>query len=343
MADTNATLIAKPLVESSIGSLDTTTAAICSIVIMAAIFHQVRFFFVSLARLLFHVFVGCIKALLPSGVLPRKSVQDNVVLITGSGSGLGRLMSIQFAKLGARLVLWDIDEKGNNETKRILEDLGTKAHAYTVDLSDRRQIYSAADKVKQEVGKVDILVNNAGIVSGKKLFQCPDELMEKTMAVNCNSLFYTAKTFLPAMLEENKGHIVTIASMAGHVGTAGLVDYCASKFGAVGFNASLRAEIRGLGKQISVTTVCPYFINTGMFDGVRTFAPNLFPILDQDYVVDRIMEAVLTDSRELYLPRACYLVTMLKGILPGTAEDVLAEYTGVDKSMEQFTGRAKKD
>jgi hypothetical protein len=76
---------------------------------------------------------------------------------------------------------------------------------------------------------------------------------------------------LPHMLENNHGHVVTVASMAGKSGTAGLVDYCASKFGAVGFSESLLAELHALNKDgVYVTTVCPYYIDTGMFDGVHT-------------------------------------------------------------------------
>ncbi|KAK6052571.1 hypothetical protein COOONC_09923, partial [Cooperia oncophora] len=98
-----------------------------------------------------------------------------------------------------------------------------QSHAYTVDLSKRKQIYNIASKVKAEVGKVDILINNAGVVTGKKIFDCPDELMELTMAVNTHALFYTTKSFVPGMMEANHGHIVTIASMAGKVGVSGLV------------------------------------------------------------------------------------------------------------------------
>ena len=128
-----------------------------------------------------------------------------------------------------------------------------------MNLSKKDEIYAAAEKVKSEVGNVDILINNAGIVTGKKLFDCPDELMERTMAVNCNALLFvsfffhekqtnlqTGKTFIPSMLEKNHGHIVTIASMAGKTGCAGLVDYCASKHAAVGFHESLTAEINSL-------------------------------------------------------------------------------------------------
>uniref|UniRef100_A0A8R1IPE6 Uncharacterized protein n=1 Tax=Caenorhabditis japonica TaxID=281687 RepID=A0A8R1IPE6_CAEJA len=102
------------------------------------------------------------------------------------------------------------------------------AKAYTLDLSDYNQINHTADLVKKDVGKVDILINNAGIVTGKKLLQCPDELMVKTMAVNTNALFFTTKNFLPAMLESNRGHIVTIASMAGKIGVTGLVSLVSS-------------------------------------------------------------------------------------------------------------------
>ena len=79
------------------------------------------------------------------------------------------------------------------------------------------------------------------------------------------------KAFLPSMLEKNHGHIVTIASMAGIFGSAGLADYCASKFAAVGFEESLRNELINLNKTgIKTTIVCPYFIKTGMFEGAKT-------------------------------------------------------------------------
>jgi all-trans-retinol dehydrogenase (NAD+) len=81
----------------------------------------------------------------------------------------------------------------------------------------------------------------------------------------------TVKSFLPAMLSRNHGHIVTIASAAGLFGTNGLVDYCASKFAAVGFDETLRAELWAQRKTgVHTTVVCPFYINTGMFEGAKT-------------------------------------------------------------------------
>ena len=156
----------------------------------AAFFSTICEFFMVLFWLIYYTIEGSIKALIPSGILPRKSVRGKIVLITGTGSGLGRLFAIEFGKLGARIVCWDINERLNLETLEMLENLGVDAHAYTVDVSDRHSIYDAADKVKKEVGDVDILFNNAGIVSGKKLFENTDEMMLKTMAVNTSSLFF---------------------------------------------------------------------------------------------------------------------------------------------------------
>ncbi|PAV73047.1 hypothetical protein WR25_13464 isoform B [Diploscapter pachys] len=258
--------------------------------------------------------IEIVKAFIPNGILPRKNVAGKTVLITGSGSGLGRMMAIEFGKLGARIVLWDVNEKGNTETRKKLMDMGVKAHAYTVDLSKKDQINETAQKVKCEVGNVDILINNAGIVTGKKLFECPDDLMEKTMQVNTNALFYTTKNFLPGMLESNSGHLVTIASMAGQIGVAGLVDYCASKFGAVGYHESVTAEIIRLGKSgVNTTLICPYYIDTGMFDGVESKSPLFLPILEPEYVIECIMEGVLTNRRLVAMPRFCYLSIFAKG------------------------------
>ena len=81
----------------------------------------------------------------------------------------------------------------------------------------------------------------------------------------------TIKAFVPAMMKNNHGHIITIASSAGLFGVAGLVDYCSSKFGAVGIHESLSSELNIMGLDgIHTTVICPYFIDTGMFDGCKT-------------------------------------------------------------------------
>jgi all-trans-retinol dehydrogenase (NAD+) len=123
------------------------------LVLISLAFPQSRLFFFTLAQVFFHIAWGIVRAFLPCGVLPRKSVKGQIVLITGTGSGIGRMTAIEFAKLGARLVLWDINEQMNMETKKMLDEIGANSHAYTVDLSDRRQIYAVAAKVQKEVGK----------------------------------------------------------------------------------------------------------------------------------------------------------------------------------------------
>uniref|UniRef100_A0A914HD60 GAR domain-containing protein n=1 Tax=Globodera rostochiensis TaxID=31243 RepID=A0A914HD60_GLORO len=221
----------------------------------------------ALCEAVYYWWIGALKAIPILHIFPRKSLKGQIVLITGSGSGIGRLMAIKFGKLGSKIVLWDVNERLNAETKMALDELDIESFAYTIDLSDRKAIYAVAERVKQEVGDPDVLVN-------KQCWHC-------TMAVNCTSMFFTVKAFLPAMIEQRRGHIVNVASLAGVAGINGLADYCASKFGTVGFSEALRLELIELGVPITVTTVCTYYINTGMFDGVRSYTNCTRGHLDQ--------------------------------------------------------------
>uniref|UniRef100_A0A3B3XXA4 Short-chain dehydrogenase/reductase 3 n=1 Tax=Poecilia mexicana TaxID=48701 RepID=A0A3B3XXA4_9TELE len=227
-----------------------------------------------------------------------KSVDGELCLITGAGGVLGRLFALEFAKEGARLVLWDCDTVANERTAQMARKQGVEVRAYTVDLSKRQSVYDAAEKVRAEVGDVSILVNNAGVVAGRRLLECPDELLERTLLVNCHALFWTTKAFLPQMKVRNHGHIVTVASALGLDFTL-LQDYCASKFGAVGFHESLAHELRVENNDgIKTTLVCPYIVDTGMFSGceIRKEIRKLIPPLEPLYTVQRSMKAILADQ-----------------------------------------------
>ncbi|XP_051465117.1 epidermal retinol dehydrogenase 2-like [Apus apus] len=275
----------------------------------------------------------------------KKNVSGEIVLITGAGSGIGRLLSLKFASLGATVVLWDINQEGLKETSRLAKQNGAvRVHCYICDCSKREDIYRVADQVKKEVGDVTILVNNAGIVTGKTFLDSPDPLVEKTMEVNIMAHFWTYKAFLPAMMASNHGHLVSIASSAGLVGVNRLSDYCASKFAAVGFAESIHLEMRNLGKTgVKTTIVCPFVINTGMFDGCKSKWPNLLPILDPEYVAEKIVTAIRQDQVILVLPRFGYLVMILKSMLPVKTALLFADYFGILNLMDNFKGRAKKE
>ncbi|XP_057713995.1 epidermal retinol dehydrogenase 2-like isoform X1 [Corythoichthys intestinalis] len=266
----------------------------------------------------------------------RKNITGEVVLITGSGSGIGRLMALEFASLSTTVVLWDINQEGMKETARLAKEKGAiRVHCYLCDCSDKNEVYRVADQVKREVGDVSILVNNAGIVTGKKFMDAPDSLIEKTMEVNTMAHFWTYKAFLPAMIANNHGHLVSIASSAGLIGVNGLADYCASKFGAVGFAESVGLELLATGKDgIKTTIVCPYFINTGMFDGCQTKWPRLLPILDPNYVAKKIIHAVLTDEVFLLLPKSMYYIAALKNTVQWKVTSLLGSYLGFSLEVD---------
>jgi all-trans-retinol dehydrogenase (NAD+) len=260
------------------------------------------------------------------------------VLVTGAASGIGRLMAEKMAADGARLVLWDVDRARLEDTRAAFAARGWEVAAYACDLTDRSAIAATAGRVLAERGPVDVLVNNAGVVSGKTLLAASDTDIQRTFDVNTLALFWTTRAFLPAMMERDRGHVVTIASAAGIVGTSRLTDYCASKHAAVGFDESLRLELRRLGSHVRTTVVCPFYISTGMFTGVKTRFPLVLPILEPEYAAERIVRAIRKGRRRVVLPRFVY-ATWLARVLPLPVFDAIMEFFGVNKSMDEFTGR----
>lgn len=121
------------------------------------------------------------------------------------------------------------------------------------------------------------------------------------------------RSFLPSMLANNHGHIVSISSLTGVFGSAGLCDYSSSKAAVIGFDSSLRLELVRLKKTgVKTTCVCPYLIDTGMFQGASS---PFIPYLKPEYVADRIVEAILTNQTFLILPRIFYLAYLFKGYM----------------------------
>jgi all-trans-retinol dehydrogenase (NAD+) len=258
-------------------------------------------------------------------------------LITGAASGLGLLMARKLAAGGAHVILWDLNAAGLEKARQDLAAAGRSVESHVCNLSSREAIEATAARVL-EGGPVDILINNAGVVTGKTLLEAKPEEIELTFDVNVLALFWTTRAFLPAMLARNSGHVVTIASAAGIVGISKMTDYCASKHAAVGFDESLRLELRRQQSSVMTTVVCPFYISTGMFAGVRTRFPAILPILDPERVTDQIVDAIRRNRRRLILP-SVVRTTWLGRLLPIGAFDAIMEFLGLNHSMDQFTGR----
>lgn len=260
------------------------------------------------------------------------------VLITGGGSGIGRLTAVGMARRGARVTLWDLDEARLVGALSDVAAAGTRGRGYACDVSDRTAVRAVGARVLEEVGTVDVLVNNAGVISGAGLLDLSEEKIERTFGVNVLALYWVTKAFLPAMVAQGRGHVVTVASAAGLVGVARQTDYSASKHAAVGFDESLRAEMRRVAPGVRTTVVCPFYIDTGMFEGVRTKVPWLLPILRQQDVANKLVRAVEKDRAQLILPPAVRVIPPGR-LLPVAWFDKIADLMGVNASMEEFVGR----
>jgi len=267
-------------------------------------------------------------------------IAGSTTLVTGGASGMGRLVALKMARLGANPVIWDINPEN---LARAVEELksatGGDAHGYLCDVSNRESVYATAAKVEEEVGTVDVLVNSAGVVWGKPLLELSDASIERTMGVNTMALFWTAKAFLPGMIRAGRGHIVTLASASALIGVARLVDYCASKWAAMGFDEALRMELKQTAPGVKTTVVCPYYVDTGMFRGVKSRFSFLLPILKEDRVAERIVRAIRRNRARVIMPWLVGTTPSLRP-LPVWLFDAVAGLLGVNRSMDEFVGRA---
>ena len=261
------------------------------------------------------------------------------ILVTGGARGMGLAIAKGAAARGALAVLWDRDAEALRAAEAEVAGAGAEpAFGQAVDVADREAVDAAAARLTTEHGPVDILVNNAGVVSGKRFTDLAPEEVERTLAVNAASLFWTTRAFLPAMIRRGRGRIVTMASAGGLIGVPGLSDYCASKFAAVGFHESLRAELRRAAPGVGATLVCPFFVNTGMFAGVRTRFPRLLPILEPEAVAEAALRAMERERALVIRPRFVHSLKLLR-LLPAGWLDPIAAFFGIHAAMDTFAGR----
>lgn len=265
-------------------------------------------------------------------------IAGKTALITGGAMGMGRLLAETLARDGARkLVLWDINEEQLAEAKDVIEGFGAEVFTYVIDITDRDKVRETAKKVKEDVGHIDILVNNAGIVRGGLFLEVSDEDHLKTMEVNIISYFYVTKAFMPEMVERNQGHIVNIASAAGLIGLPGVSSYCASKFAVVGWTESLRSEMRKLGKLgINFTTICPSFVSTGMFEGVKP--PMFTPMITPEYMVGKIHAAIRKNKMMVMEPFMVKTIPSMRLLNIPVIIDLVGGLLGMHNSMDEWKG-----
>lgn len=266
-------------------------------------------------------------------------IRGSSILVTGAASGIGRLVALEMAHLGGRLILWDLRPDALEKTAdEIGAATGLRPLTFACDVSNRERVRETAAKTLAEAGRVDILINNAGVVSGRSLLELSEEHIEATFAVNTLALFWTTRAFLPGMIERGRGHIVTVASASSLIGVKRLSDYAASKWAAMGFDESLRGEMRATAPFIRTTVVCPFYINTGMFHGVRSRHPWLLPLLEPRDVASSLVNAVRRDRARVLMPWAVRLLPLLR-MLPVPLFDFVADRLGVNSSMDAFVGR----
>ena len=269
-------------------------------------------------------------------------IKDTNVLITGGASGIGKIMGRMALEKGAKsLIIWDVNQEALDTTAAELVARGCsreRVNTYKVDITNSQLVEQTYNLVKQECGGVDILINCAGIVRGNKTFdQQTEQDIRLTFEVNTIAPMNITRLILPDMLRRNRGHICNIASAGGMLSNPKMSVYAASKWAAIGWSDSVRIELQEMKSRVHVTTVAPYFINTGMFNGVKS---PLLPIQKPEPTAKKILRAIEHNRTFRGIPFGFHFIRFWQAILPIRLFDfVFGTVFGVYHAMDYFTGR----
>lgn len=259
------------------------------------------------------------------------------MLITGGCSGIGKIMGRMCLEKGAeRLIIWDINEMAIKSTVEEFSKLG-KVNGFRADISSAESVELAYQATKAQCGDVDILINNAGIITNNRTFaEQTDADINRTIDINTKGAMYVALRYIKDMKARGKGHICNITSSAGMLALPKMALYASSKWAAIGWSESVRIELQREKSPVRVTTVAPYFINTGMFDGIHSF----FKIQDPETVARKALSAVEKNLQYKGIPFTQHFIRLMQGLFPVKLFDwAFGDVCGLYTVMDHFTGR----
>lgn len=200
--------------------------------------------------------------------------RDEVAVITGAGSGIGRALALDLARAGARVEVCDIVGEAAEDTATRARDLGTWAKAVGLDVADREAMEAYARDVEDEHGRVDLVINNAGLALAAQVVEQSAEDVFEVLDVNLRGVINGTQAFLPALQRASAGRLVNISSLFGLVPMPYNSAYAASKFGVRGYTETLAMELDIAGSPVTVSCVHPGGVNTRIVDNARTVPGN---------------------------------------------------------------------
>ncbi|GAA5840866.1 hypothetical protein JCM11251_007625 [Rhodosporidiobolus azoricus] len=222
---------------------------------------------------------------------------EEVVVITGGAGGLGSEVARRLSARGTKVVLLDVAP--------LSFDARPSVHYYKVDLSNREAVLEVKERIVKEVGNPSVLINGAGVVRAESILDMTARDIDLTYDVNVKAHYYTTQAFLPGMIKEGHGHVITIASSTGYHQAANGVAYCSSKAAALSFHEGLTEELRYLyptsplsptpshARAVRTSVVCPAHFKTPMFEGFRNIIPEwAAPSLEVGTVAGLVAETV---------------------------------------------------
>lgn len=190
-----------------------------------------------------------------------------VAMVTGAGRGIGRAIALRLARDGADLVVADVDLESAKNVAAEIRQIGRRALAEKIDVTQKAQVRAAVDRAIAELGSLDILVNNAGILGPTTpVADTPEEEWDRCIAVHLKGAFLCCQAAVPHMIRQGYGKIVSMASVAGKEGNPNLAAYSVAKAGIICLTKSLAKEVATLG--INVNCISPTVIETDLIKGM---------------------------------------------------------------------------
>jgi short-subunit dehydrogenase len=250
-----------------------------------------------------------------------KTIRGKRALVTGAAAGIGRAIALALAREGADLCLVDINEEGLLDVAKEIGQLGCRTLAIPCDVSQPAQIEAATETLLDTWGGLEILVNNAGVLLYGPTHRMSEDQWERMMAINLLAPIHFIRLLMPTLLGQPESHLVTVSSIYGLYATRKTAAYHAAKFGLVGLTESLRAEYSRQG--IGVTTVCPGFVQSNLFDSGETShkkvempQPPAWCCTTAERVATKTIRGIRRNQRLVLVGSVAYGAYYLKSLAP---------------------------